>query len=665
MPIIYRPGKPNSKDYVPLKDLPLDWDGNRVEISETNLHTQRAASAVCTFVKKTYLAHQPGKHIYQLQSKRTFEQKLRDGAVYDAKQKQDTLIKLFDLNEQQKIDAKKELAAFNEWAKPTTRVAAKFSRQIVPGVSTGFSIGENLVVTAGHCVIDAKGDDPITDYYAVFDMNVELVRKGRFPESQVYQVKRVVHRAIADDYDNPTAQKPSPFQPSMKVGDWARKGLSYDCAVIELVGKDDATLGKMRLRQSPVQTGIEVSLIGSPRGLPLKCSRGGRILEAIDLKWPDPANQPARQPELKTGPAENATFTADVDIFPGNSGGPLVQTATPSDVVGITRSGMNFPFSDSSLSSSKSPPGRLTNEWARTKVLNKKAIADAKALGFPLDKHGTRLGADIDASWLYGYEGVRLSDDAKYLYQHRVIAESAVVRNLNRFTRVDALSYFTSSLARFRNAPQSNVPRGQVSFSIRLEQWPDEQTMGFVCGLQLRINHRLGSFNSDIINAESSGWLAEHQDSAWYYHDKDPPVQPPRRLSRMDPGSIPHGACHSEMGIADWESVELIRLDNAAWDDTPADLDDRASLSLNVQYKRLADTSGKQLWGEEVFAFDLDLRLDTKKDDQGMKTNSLIGIIGKVSPDPMRDGDLSRDEWFIWKGPKASDKILPNVAPFI
>ncbi|PPJ57603.1 hypothetical protein CBER1_04803 [Cercospora berteroae] len=636
MPIIYRPGKPNSKDYVPLKNLPLDWDGNRVEISETNLHTQRAASAVCTFVKKTYLAHQPGKHIYQLQSKRTFEQKLRDGAVYDAKQKQDILIKLFDLNEQEKIDAKKELAGFNEWAKPTTSVAAKFSRQIVPGVSTGFSIGENLVVTAGHCVIDAKGDDPITDHHAVFD-----------------------------DYDDPTAQKPSPFQPSMKVGDWARKGLSYDCAVIELVGKDDATLGKMRLRQSPVRTGIEVSLIGSPRGLPLKCSRGGRILEAMDLKWPDPANQPARQPELKTGPAENATFTADVDIFPGNSGGPSVQTAAPSDVVGITRSGMNFPFSDSSFSSSKSPPGRLTNEWARTKVLTKQAIADAKALGFPLDKHGTRLGADIDASWLYGYEGVRLSDDAKCLYQHRVIADSAVISNLNRFTRVDALSYFTSSLAKFRNAPQSDVPRGQVSLSIKLQQWPDGQSMGFVCGLQLRINHRTKSFDSDVINALPSGWLDWYTETAWHYHDKDPPVQPPRKLFPLDPGSIPHGACHSEMGIADWQSIELIRLDKQAWDDTPADLGDRASLSLNLQYKRLADTSGKQLWGVEVFAFDLDLRLDTKKDDQGMNTNSLIGVIGKVSPDPMRADDHSMDERFIWKGPKAPGQILPKVAQFV
>ncbi|CAK1363812.1 unnamed protein product [Cercospora beticola] len=663
MPIIYRPGK----EGVLLKDLPLNWDGNRFDISSTNSKTQKAASAVCTFVNKSHLTYQRHKRSYHLNYPKTLERRLRDGAVAEAGRKQRALIKLFELDDQQKIDAKKQLAGFNEWAKPTTKVAAMFSQQVVPGTSTGFSIGENLVITAGHCVVDPEGNDPITDYYAVFGMTVELTRNGNFPEEQVYSVKRVIQRAFADDYDNPNAGKPSPLQPLLNIPLWTRKGVNYDCAVIELVGRSKSSLSQMTLKPSPVHTNMEVSLIGSPRGLPLKCSKGGRILEAIDLKWHDPANQPARPP-LKPGLAENATFTVDVDSFPGNSGGPLVQETSPSVVVGITRSGVNFPFSDSSLSSTQVAPGRLTNEWARKQLLTKEAIAEAEALGFPLNKAKTKLGADIDASWLYGYEGVRLSNDAKYLYQHRFYAESAVIRNLNRFTRVDALSYFTSSLAAFRQAQRSDVPQVQSSLSIFFF-WPDSHTMGFKGGLRLRINLRSAYFETDTLTPDpSTGWLESDSNIYWQYNARDTPAQPPGRLFSFGPGNIPHGACHSARGIADWESVEVIRDDNQAWEDTPTSLEHRASLSLDLQYKRLTDTSNQPRWGEEIFAFGVNLLLDTKKDRHGRNTESLIGVIGKLEPPPpakMPENLNSRDEYSIWKGPKRPEAVEDAIAPFV
>lgn len=113
-------------------------------------------------------------------------------AIDDAKSKRKELISLFKLNPAEKKAAELMLAGFSEWAKDATKVASKFNSQISPGYATGFSIGNGLVVTAGHCVSDPT--DALSNYYAVFGMTVEMVRSGIFPASSVFEVKRYVSK---------------------------------------------------------------------------------------------------------------------------------------------------------------------------------------------------------------------------------------------------------------------------------------------------------------------------------------------------------------------------------------------------------------------------------------------------------------------------------------
>ncbi len=160
-----------------------------------------------------------------------------------------------------------------------------FRNQPVPGDCTGFLVGDDLMVTAGHC-FTSKAD--CRNYATVFDY--ALFANGQIPYrvhvSQVRYCKEVIARVDRGDYDFAIFRLDAPVQ--------------------------ERTALRIR-RRGRASIGERVTLIGHPMGMPGKISDGGSILGRSPLR-------------------------ADVDAFNGNSGSPVINRNT-GEVEGILVNG--------------------------------------------------------------------------------------------------------------------------------------------------------------------------------------------------------------------------------------------------------------------------------------------------------------------------------------
>ena len=126
---------------------------------------------------------------FELLYKRTLEMKMRDSVLDDVERKQKELMQMFDFADKDAEEkARGELLDMPDWPKKEVEVVAKFKDQLAPAVATGFAIGGAVMITAGHCVEDES--DPISNYFAVFEMTKKMVSSGIIPAAKVYKIKR-------------------------------------------------------------------------------------------------------------------------------------------------------------------------------------------------------------------------------------------------------------------------------------------------------------------------------------------------------------------------------------------------------------------------------------------------------------------------------------------
>jgi hypothetical protein len=157
----------------------------------------------------------------------------------------------------------------------------KFVDQPSAGSCSGFLIGPDLLVTAGHC---AELENFCSDYKWVFDYKVdeESQKAGSdLKYDDIYSCKKV----ISSKLDMPK---------------------SLDYALIQL---DRKVIGRRPLdyrREGTVEAGAEIMVIGSPSGLPLKVANGARVR----------SND------------HSAYFSANLDTFQGNSGSAVFNAKT-------------------------------------------------------------------------------------------------------------------------------------------------------------------------------------------------------------------------------------------------------------------------------------------------------------------------------------------------
>ena len=158
-----------------------------------------------------------------------------------------------------------------------------FSKQFLAPACTGFLVGPDTLVTAGHCYnIKVTPQEACERNYWVFGYEMTSARSNptkNIPFSNIYTCKQVlgsVFNAQADftviKLDRPVVgRQPLPFRKSGKVSDQ-----------------------------------VELVVIGHPSGLPTKITTGGKI----------------------TDNSSPTTFLTNLDTFHGNSGSPVFDART-------------------------------------------------------------------------------------------------------------------------------------------------------------------------------------------------------------------------------------------------------------------------------------------------------------------------------------------------
>ncbi len=164
----------------------------------------------------------------------------------------------------------------------------RFASQASAGFCSGFLVGDDLFVTAGHCIENQEGCDAISMVFG-FGYDKEDKDLSKVSAKEVYHCKSIVKRELQ------------------------QTATGRDYAVIKL---DRPVVGRAPLklrRTGAVHVGDGVAVIGNPVGLPTKITDGAKV---------------------RSVKAEQPYFVANLDTYGGNSGSAVFNLVT-GEVEGI------------------------------------------------------------------------------------------------------------------------------------------------------------------------------------------------------------------------------------------------------------------------------------------------------------------------------------------
>lgn len=160
---------------------------------------------------------------------------------------------------------------------------------------SGFLVGPDLLVTAGHCGTNTgevrnTSDNYCEAYTWLFDFTVGT-NVDRVPNKNIYKCKEMIYAVQVEE-----------------------DGHTYDFALIRLdrVATDRTPL---KLATQSVALGDAVTMLGHPMGLPLKYTNNAAVFE----------------------PNAGRSFLSNLDAFAGNSGSPVFNSSN--EVVGVLIAG--------------------------------------------------------------------------------------------------------------------------------------------------------------------------------------------------------------------------------------------------------------------------------------------------------------------------------------
>lgn len=155
----------------------------------------------------------------------------------------------------------------------------RFANQISAANCSGFLVGEDLLVTAGHCI---RNNNDCRGYKWVFDYKVDHEDQGEVvvDSSAVYSCKNIISRSLN----------------SATKDDWAL--LQLDRKVTDRSPLTYRTSGKPRVQDPLV-------VIGHPTGVPTKIADGAKVRSLA-----------------------GTYFVANLDTFGGNSGSAVFNAET-------------------------------------------------------------------------------------------------------------------------------------------------------------------------------------------------------------------------------------------------------------------------------------------------------------------------------------------------
>lgn len=173
----------------------------------------------------------------------------------------------------------------------------KYRDQLSGAFCSGTLVGEDLVMTAGHCV---KTEADCTDTKLVFGFKVAAaggVGPTSVAKSEVYSCASIVKRFLGGEPD-------SAFPAGQTLG--------ADYALIKLDRKVTGHVALPIERKAAIKKDARIFVIGHPAGLPLKVAGDAKVRDA----------------------SKSGYFSADLDTFGGNSGS-AVFSETTRKIVGI------------------------------------------------------------------------------------------------------------------------------------------------------------------------------------------------------------------------------------------------------------------------------------------------------------------------------------------
>jgi V8-like Glu-specific endopeptidase len=174
----------------------------------------------------------------------------------------------------------------------------RFTAQLVVPICSGVLVGEDLVVTAGHCIKEAshdRGSPALDSLRFVFGFTAKNEKDRGQSEFDARQIFRGIE-LVGSGYTS-------------------KENGSEDWAVVRLDRKVSVDIASpvKNIRTTNVKKGERVYAIGYPTGLPLKYVSGARISDD--------------KPGAKF-------FIADLSVFQGNSGSGVFLSGT-NELIGI------------------------------------------------------------------------------------------------------------------------------------------------------------------------------------------------------------------------------------------------------------------------------------------------------------------------------------------
>jgi len=167
----------------------------------------------------------------------------------------------------------------------------RFREQPMGAFCSGSLVGDDLIMTAGHCITDQASCDGTKIVFGFALKKSGAAASTKMGQADVYTCKKIITRFLGGEPGSvlPAGQKLGP-----------------DYALIQL---DRKVAGHKPLainRAQNLKKGDKMMVIGHPVGLPLKISAGATVRDASQAGY----------------------FVTDLDTFGGNSGSPVFNVET-------------------------------------------------------------------------------------------------------------------------------------------------------------------------------------------------------------------------------------------------------------------------------------------------------------------------------------------------
>lgn len=191
----------------------------------------------------------------------------------------------------------------------------RFGEQTIGAYCSAVLVGDDLILTAGHCFKPDRRGGPCERVKFVFGyaMTASDSVPGSFPADDVYSCKSILKQRVKDEVSNFYCDGANCTE-----GTAGALGPDYALVRLDRKVKNRTPLAVSRTAVSP---SAKLTAIGYPSGLPVKVAPNGTV-RSIN--------------------ASAGYFVTDLDTFAGSSGGPVINSETYKIEGILVRGGVDY-----------------------------------------------------------------------------------------------------------------------------------------------------------------------------------------------------------------------------------------------------------------------------------------------------------------------------------